>query len=201
MLVAAPARDYSLTVMMAVSRWTSAGAREVRRAFEQLEARAAGEMAVEGYEPASLTFHRTADMRYRGQSHELQVALPDGNARALPALFHAAHEGRYGYSRPEAMVEIVNVRVQAVAAVVTPALPEQPVRMTRATPRRTKSVWFDGGLLTTACYPRSALPAGSHFRGPAVIFQYDTTTVVPPQWQGAVDRYGNLLLTLAERDV
>ena len=56
-------------------------------------------------------------------------------------------------------------------------------------------VWFGEQPVPTALYERSRLRPGHHFTGPAVVFQYDTTTVIPPGWQALVDQYGNLLLT------
>jgi N-methylhydantoinase A len=58
-----------------------------------------------------------------------------------------------------------------------------------------KEVWFNQQPVLTRLYDRAKLRPGHQFPGPAVIFQYDTTIVVPPAWGTAVDGYGNLLLT------
>ena len=204
MLVAAPARDYSQTVMMTVPAqvpgdgapvWAPALATMLEDNFRRLEEQAVTEMAAEGFVPADLTFRRTADMRYRGQSHELPVALSPDDPVSPPALFHVAHEGRYGYRQPAAAVEIVNVRVQAVAPATVPELPSQAAVETAVEPWGEKTVWFGEQPVPTALYERSCLRAGHYFAGPAVVFQYDTTTVIPPGWQALVDRFGNLLLT------
>jgi N-methylhydantoinase A len=47
-------------------------------------------------------------------------------------------------------------------------------------------------------YERAALHAGAVFTGPAIITQYDTTTVVPPEWYGRIDSVGNLIIELTE---
>jgi N-methylhydantoinase A len=61
-----------------------------------------------------------------------------------------------------------------------------------------KSVWFKGTSHTTPFYSRDQLPRGLRFRGPAVVGEYSSTTVVPPDYECVVDEYLNLVL--ARRD-
>ncbi|MBX3056304.1 MAG: hydantoinase/oxoprolinase family protein [Anaerolineae bacterium] len=218
MLVAAPTKDYSKTVMEEIGRleigdWLG-------EVFADLEERAANEMAAEGHE--TVTLHYALDMRYKGQSHELTIPFDrhplsvnrntitddglrltdDGspitdNRLPITALFHAAHQTRYGYHQPDAAVEIVTIRLTAVAPVTPPPLPQYPPAEPDATAALVgeKEVWFNQQPVLTRLYNRARLRPGHQFPGPAIIFQYDTTTVVPPEWGTAVDVYGNLLLT------
>ena len=43
-------------------------------------------------------------------------------------------------------------------------------------------------------YDRDRLTVGAAFAGPAIVEQFDATTVVPPGWHASVDRFGNLIL-------
>jgi N-methylhydantoinase A/oxoprolinase/acetone carboxylase beta subunit len=52
------------------------------------------------------------------------------------------------------------------------------------------------GPRETVLYDRDRLEGGNRFEGPAVVFQYDTTTVIPPGWMAAVDGWGNLIVTI-----
>jgi N-methylhydantoinase A/oxoprolinase/acetone carboxylase beta subunit len=54
---------------------------------------------------------------------------------------------------------------------------------------------FNQQPMSTKLYDRAKLQSGHRFTGPAVVFQYDTTTVIPPEWETAVDPFGNLILT------
>jgi N-methylhydantoinase A len=56
-------------------------------------------------------------------------------------------------------------------------------------------VWFEGKPAVAAIYDRGDLLPGSRFRGPAIVAQMDSTTAVPPGWQGEVDAMGSLILT------
>jgi len=197
MLVAAPTKDYSQTVMKRVEEgqiddWLPAQ-------FVGLEERAQGEMAAEGHE--TVTYQYALDMRYKGQSHELTIPIDrlplTDNRLQITDRFHAAHHTRYGYQQPDAPVEIVTIRLTAMAPVTPPPLPQYPLAESDAAQALVgeKEVWFQQQPVVTRLYERVKLQPGNQFTGPAVVFQYDTTIVVPPEWNTAVDSTGNLLLT------
>ncbi|MCB8944832.1 MAG: hydantoinase/oxoprolinase family protein [Ardenticatenaceae bacterium] len=199
MLVAAPTKDYSRTVMAKTGDWGLETGDWLAEQFAPLAERALAEMAAEGHEPDTIELHHSLDMRYVGQSHELTIPLPPLSSplSPLPSLLHAAHEARYGYQQPHAEVEIVNVRLTVVAPITPPQLPHYPPTATQADTALIgeKSVWFNQQPMTTKLYDRAKLQSGHRFTGPAIVFQYDTTTVIPPEWETAVDPFGNLILT------
>ena len=220
MLAAPPARNYSRTVMRPVDE--SLGADWAAGAFAPLLAQAGREMAAEGYDPDALALHYGLDMRYVGQAHELTVGGEQWSAAAsgddeprttdeadsllagarrpwsvvLQDAFHAAHEARYGYARREAAVEIVTLRLTVEAPHEPPRLPRELSGTAEAGAARlgSKSVWFAGGPRDTALYDRERLRAGMAFNGPAVVYQYDATTLVPPGWRVQVDEGLNLVV-------
>jgi N-methylhydantoinase A len=135
--------------------------------------------------------HR-ADVRYRGQSHELTVAGTD--PAELAAAFHAAHERRYGYRDEAAVVEIVAVRLIATTPGDRPAIREgPPPRPADSAPER-RPVLLDGGGCAAVVLDRAALGAGSRVRGPAVVEFAEATCLVRPGWHGVVDDAGTLVL-------
>lgn len=193
-LAAAPARDFSRTVLRPLRQMT---ATDIALQFAPMEALAHHEMAAEGHEPAALTLHRAMDVRYAGQSHELTVDVPSGaDGTVMIATFHDAHVQRYGYAQPQAPVELVTLRLSAMATSRPPALRAYARGPAAADAARVggKTVWFRDGPMTTLLYDRARLRAGHQFDGPAVVNQYDTTTLVPPGWVAWVDERGNLIL-------
>lgn len=192
MLAAAPTKDYSQTVLKEITEWGLEIGDWLQTQFLPLEARAVAEMAAEGHDPATLILQHSLDMRYAGQSHELRVSLAPRSSPLTP-LFHTAHQKRYGYHQPTAKIEIVTVRITAVSPITSPALLTQPASTTPVVALGQKIVWFNQQPTLTALYDRAALQPGHQFSGPAIIFQYDTTTVVPPGWETAVDGQGNLI--------
>lgn len=203
MLVAAPTKDYSQTVMMVIGRQQvgeGTQGQRLRAQFGPLQVQALAEMADEGHDVTAIEIHHSLDVRYMGQSHELTISCaPDDAPAAIVDRFHATHQRRYGYRQPQADVEIVTVRLTVVAPVSPPELQPQPLNETDASAALLgeKPVWFDRQPYATRLYDRERLQPGDRFEGPAVVFQYDTTTVVPPQWNATVDAYGNLILARA----
>lgn len=144
------------------------------------------------------------DMRYVGQNFELPVGL-DTAAGPLPApdelraRFHAAHAAKYGHSDEAAAIEVVNVRLLARAA-GSPASHQADDRAAAVVDDQAAdvSVWFDpSGPVTTRTVRRSALAAGQEVAGPAIITQFDSTTVVPPNCVARVDGVLNLIIEVA----
>ncbi|MEZ4594680.1 MAG: hydantoinase/oxoprolinase family protein, partial [Chloroflexota bacterium] len=200
MLVAAPTKDYSQTVMRTVQHWSAADEAWLAQEAAPIAARAVAEMAAEGHEEAELTLSYRLDMRYKGQSHELTVPWVAGD-HAVSELFQAAHERRYGYRLPAGeWLEVVTLRVTAVAPVDPPIIQQEPLGAPDASGAIVgkKLVWFGERPYQTTLYDRAKLKAGHQFSGPAIVFQYDTTIVIPPGWETAVDQFHNLVLQLRE---
>ena len=149
------------------------------------------------------------DIRYRGQSYELSVPLAlTSDSRSLTTeavrqaieAFHAAHAARYGYAMRAETVEIVTVRVRGTGAGAELRLPQEPPGPPDPSAARvgTKPVWFRSASADeSACYDRVRLRPGHRFDGPAIVFQFDTTTVVAPGWEASVDERHNLWLAHA----
>ena len=172
-----------------------------------LEERVKTVLAAEGVSAPLLT--ASLDLRYRGQSYELSVPLtmespepPAASASVRQAVeeFHAAHAARYGYAMPAETVEIVTVRLRGIGPGAELSLPREPLGPHEPLAARvgTKQVWFStAGAEESRCYDRRLLRPGHRFSGPAVVFQFDTTTVVAPGWSASVDDRHNLWLTRA----
>ncbi|MCE2469641.1 MAG: hydantoinase/oxoprolinase family protein [Dehalococcoidia bacterium] len=192
-------RDYSRTVMARQADDAS----KVEDAFAALEALGKSELAAEGIDPASVRVEQRMDARYVGQSYELALERPEvehanGLLAAVAEAFHAAHGRRFGYSNPNAPVEVVNARVRAVVAAEPLAFERRPRVEGAPQPRRTARAWFDGGWRETPVYAREDLAPGHAFEGPALVAQMDSTTVAPPGWAAEVDELENIILTRKE---
>jgi N-methylhydantoinase A len=169
----------------------------------ELEAAATDWMQRQQGDGAAPTLHVSADMRYQGQSYEIETVLDgdwvrSGDAAAIRAAFHREHARIYGHAQPDAAVLMINLRLVISSATPKPALAPLAVAEGPAEPRFAVSAWFQGRTWVTRVYQRGDLLAGHAFQGPAIIAQDDTTTVVPPDFDVAVDRLGNLVITKAE---
>jgi N-methylhydantoinase A len=168
--------------------------------YQPLAERVQRVLQAEGIATPELT--AALDLRYRGQSYELTVplALPPSPSALDEAIaeFHRLHEARYGYAMREEAVQVVTLRVRGRGPGARLTLPQESPGSADATVARVaeKAVWFTADAPTiTPCYDRERLRAGHHFAGPALVFQFDATTLVNPGWEVSVDRYGNLWLS------
>jgi N-methylhydantoinase A len=177
---------------------------ELARSFLELEARGRRALDREGIPPADQAFDRSLEMRYLGQSYQLVVPLPAGpiDAQALgaaAAAFHGIHEQVYGYAEASEPMELVNHRVVAIGRIPKPEAMRawrEPTRTATQRPRPRRPVCFDeGGEIDTAVVWRSSLRPGEEVRGPAVIEEHDSTTLVHPGWTAAVTPTFDLLIT------
>ena len=165
------------------------------------EARAVVAAAAPG---AATAETRTADMRYRGQGHELAVALPGGvrgpgAGAAFAAAFEAAYEAAYARAIPGLAVEAVNwtLRLEAEGPPAPPRPPDPAPH--RAEPAGAREMFDPGGgaLEPAPVFRRAALAPGAALDGPAAIVEDQTTTVVPRSWRARIDALGAIV---ADRD-
>ena len=142
-----------------------------------------------------VTVRRSADLRYRGQSFELEVdADSPVSVEALRGAFEAAHQRVYGYTADEP-VEVVNLRA---ATVLPRSVPETEVGGEPREQVGAHTAVFDGEEYETPVYRRPTT-AGTTVDGPAVLEQDESTIVVPPGWEGVVRENGSLALTEVDR--
>ena len=194
MLFADVVKDYSQTVLWTFQNATEGNGEKLNPGFATLLARAESEMQMEGFAKHQLKIECSLDMRYEGQSYELNIPYLETD---FIAKFHAAHEQRFSYARPEAVVEVVNLRLTAIGETEKPAIRHEPPTNAKVSPDArgaTKPVVFEGKSCSTDFYRREALRPGNEIEGPAIITEFSATTVVPPDFRATVDAYRNLIL-------
>lgn len=170
------------------------------------ELRDKGERALEleGVPPGRRRILLAADLRYVGQTFTLELpfeSLPvtEDRLAALGQAFHDRHQAAYGFKVEEEPVEIVNLRAKAIGVLDGYRPREQgPASSGPPQAKGHRSVWFEGGAepVRARVYDRSALGVGATLRGPAIIEQGDSTTIIPPDMACRVDAFANLVLTL-----
>ena len=148
-----------------------------------------------------LAIRRVVDMRYIGQGHELQLALPETalqreDAQRLRAQFETLYRSVYGVTMPDQDVEFVTWSVTVSAASDAP-LPAKPVQKRAAPPPHARRSVYEpalGRMSEFAVHRRADLEPGSELAGPALIEEGQTTTVVPASFTLHVDGAGYLVM-------
>jgi N-methylhydantoinase A len=186
LLLADARKDYSRTLLVDADR----SARELKSTLAGLHRAGQEELQAEGFKKREIQSMDFVDLRYRGQSYELTLKLePNFTER-----FHQAHERRYGYANRGRPIELVNVRSTFIGRTKKPEFKKTPKQRGRPVPVERQAVWIDHKRMRTSIYDRSTLGHGHVIKGPAIIGEYSSTTLVPPDFRCVVDGYLNLVL-------
>jgi N-methylhydantoinase A len=198
-LVADYRSEFARTLIRLVSE---ASPEEVLAVLDELEGRARAWMADEDIAPDRQSVAFVADMRYHGQGYEIPVPLDPGEVRGgglgeLEERFNGLHDQLYGFRMPNTASEIVNLRAVATGDLPKPELPEAEVEGEDGGGAIVEQgeILFEGERRPTPIYDRGRLAPGNRFAGPAIVTEFDSTTVVLPGYVAAVDRFSNILIT------
>jgi N-methylhydantoinase A len=178
-------REFSMTVREASPEY-----RNLILRAAPMKKRAIGELEREGVSASAITHEYFADMRYCGQSYELEVAL---TPRFLED-FHRAHQRTFGHSSPASPVEVVNLRMRSFAAPQSIALEKVSRRAKSPAPIAYSQTLVDDKLRRVPVYSRDSFGADAKLRGPAIIVELSSTAYVAPEFELRVDDFGNLQL-------
>lgn len=173
----------------------------IRDAYLKLEADARRWLEAEAPTLQAFELLAHADMRYVGQSFELDVPLQtgwleNGDLGSIAGAFHDVHRRVYAHADSSVKVEIVDLRLMIAGTMPKPVFPELAVADAPGpAPARGSRVLLGRlGAEAVAVWRRSGLRAGHTISGPGLVDQDDTTVHLPAGWTGRVSRSGNLLL-------
>jgi N-methylhydantoinase A len=186
LLLADVRKDYSRTLLIPAEK----SGEKFKTVLGELHASGMSDLQAEGFERKQIVKVDSVDLRYRGQSYELTVPLQADFIEA----FHKTHEQRYGYANRGRDVELVNVRTAFFGRTDKPKLRKAQKQRGRPVKIATQQVWINGRKEPAAIYDRAQLGFGHTIKGPAIIGEYSSTTLVPPGFRCIVDAYLNLVL-------
>lgn len=177
---------------------------KLREGLAQMQAEADHWLRDEqGYDgPAAMQL--SADMRYHGQSHEIEIPLErewiaSGDAAAIAEVFHRDHKRLYGFGDDTSVMQVINLRLIISGLSERPNLAAAQSQTGPAIPERLIEVWLDDQMQKVPLFDRTALLHGQSFEGPAILHQEDTTICVPSGFEASVDAMLNLQLVEAAR--
>lgn len=191
-------------VTSVVTKTNSADLDALNQAYQAMRDQGDEYLDREGIPGTGRYYEKSVDMRYKGQFHEVELALPKGPLGPemrdhMVNEFHKKHEDLYGY-RDEIETEIINVRRSCYGKVVPPER-KAPVWSSPDAAKYlkgTRQVYFEEefGFVDTQIYDGDRMQPGNIVEGPAIVEQRTTTVVVPPQGRLEVSGYGDYVLTL-----
>ncbi|OPY74859.1 MAG: Acetophenone carboxylase gamma subunit [Syntrophorhabdus sp. PtaU1.Bin050] len=174
---------------------------DINHLYEDMIGEALKEFEVLNVGRRDLTLIKSADVRYAGQYHEVEVKLPAGDVTAqdieqIAQEFHKTHQEIYTFSMPWVPVELRNLRLIAKSKgqKIQMATIESGTADASAALKPKRLCCFNGSYKETNIYDAEKLKAGNVIPGTAIIEHPLTTTVVPEGWQCTVDQYGNFIV-------
>jgi N-methylhydantoinase A len=181
---------------------------DVEAMLAQLSTQALDELRRDGFADDRIRIERALDLRYAGQGYEIAVPCPGPadlqgidlqsiDLAELRLAFDRQHQAMFGHMASEEAVEIVSYRVRGIGLVPPVEMPRfEPAGTTLGDARReTRRVRFDGAELDCPVFQRERLDVGLSFAGPAILDQFDCTTVICPGQTARVDEWKNLVVT------
>jgi N-methylhydantoinase A len=201
LLIADPRFDLARTLVVALddAPWD-----RVNRLFDEMEAEGTRQLRETGLE-GEWRLRRSVEVRYAGQGHELEVAVPDGRLgppalRAIQEAHAEVYAAHYGYAEPVgAPLEATSWKLELTCVLPRPSATRPPARAATGSERKgTRPAYIPeaGGLVDCPVYDRYRLAAGARVDGPAIVEERETTVVLLPGDVGQVDAHGNLLVDL-----
>jgi N-methylhydantoinase A len=187
-------QDFTRTTVL---RATDETMSSVYRRYDELERDALLFFKHEGFDAANVVTARAADMRYAGQEHTVRVPVPDGHPTLadVTARFHERHESAFMF-RLDGPVEFVNLHVTGFVRVPNPDLTAFAPTAARgtATKGRRKVDFDQDGIHDAALFERGRLALDEEVKGPAIVEEEASTTVIYPGQSARLDRIGNLVI-------
>ena len=179
---------------------------EINSIFAELRRLAAADVAEEGLDRAALRLKQQIDLRYLHQGYHLTVDAPDGaieddHKASIKSAFDDLHRQTYGASAPEEDAEVVTLRLLAEIAVPHLTLPRLAAGKGAGAciDRRAIYDFATSAFVDADVYDRARMRSGDCSKGPAIVEQYDSTTVVLAGQIMTVDDFGNLVITEARQ--
>ena len=192
MLTADLRRDYVQTYVATFDRLEM---RDLEERFLKMEAQARQTMNDEGISVENLTLIRELDVRYIGQGHALTLAAPsdlsESDSLEIQDQFDGMHLKRYLHNTPSQAKEVVTLRLASIGQMKKASLSH--VKSGSAEPvadalRLSRNVYLDGAFKMCKIYDRSRLLAKNVIRGPALIEEKVSTTLLLEGYKAEVDQ-------------
>lgn len=177
---------------------------DLLQVFRTLEHQGVRQLREENVEDKDMLIEWSADLRYEGQSWELNTPIKrisDLNTYQLKDIlsdFHDLHYKVYSYCEPEATVEFINLRVKVIGrnpGLTLPKEKEVATPLPKAMKEKRPVYFNEKAFVETPIYERDRLGCGTHIPGPCLIEEAISTTLIPEGWFGVIDEFRNIVIT------
>ena len=183
---------------------------ELLASFRVLEDNGVNQLRHEGVKDEDIVLEWSGDLRYEGQSWELNIPIPrtptlgHHEIQNILSDFHKLHMEAYSYCNPEQLVEFINLRVRAIGKnppVVLRRQAADPTPLSQALKEK-RAIYFEGsGFIEVPIYDREKLGPGTRLIGPCLIEETISTVLVPQGCSSVVDEYSNFIILVGGSEI
>ena len=183
-----------------VRKFSETNAKEIAGILKSLVADAAKSIEGEGVSRADMTFTYQVDLRYHGQGLRLSINVPmkEFEQRGLKAVsdqFDEEHKRLFTFALPlEHELVTLRAAVQGKGIKISRQILGTGGPDPKAAAVGKQAAFMEGKSVSAVVYDRAKLKAGNKIKGPAIVMEMDSTTVILPKHHGRVDKYGNILI-------
>ena len=197
----APTRMRTETARSLAKRKSQTSSEQVQALLAEMDKQVREELASEGVAASEIETSFEVDLRYSGQAFEVPMTvdaetLRTGGLDALTQRFDDEHRRLFTFNM-DAEHELVNLRAVALGRRL--ALPAQELEKGDGNPAaarlRDHELWMDNAAQAAVIYDRAKLRAGDVVKGPAIVVEMDSTTLIETRHLGTVDPFGNIMIT------
>ncbi len=179
----------------------SADLAEVNALYTKLEEEGVRLLAADGVPRDQIEIRRTAQMRYVGQTYEVETPMPAtaltaAEIPAIEALFHQCHEREYGVSSDDFAPALVSLGVTVTGKMPSPPAVEVGVQGGEPV-KGERQIWFNKAWHASKVYNGHALAPEASVAGPCIVEYEHACAVLPPNAVATVDRFGNLVIDIS----
>jgi N-methylhydantoinase A len=141
---------------------------------------------------------RQAELRYKGQMHSVRIPIADScDVANVREVFNQVYKSRYGHVDTISQVEFVSLRVTLRAEEIRPTLAARGLVLEQPAPATVREVYLAGhGDIPMPVLNRNHLPVGFQSRGPALIQEYGTTTLIGPSDSFEIGKFGEIKIVI-----
>jgi N-methylhydantoinase A len=198
MLMSDLRHDYSQTLL---STTNEVDFDQLNNEYEKIIKNAEETLKSEGMSKKDVVVSKSLDMRYVGQEHTVEVQVPfddlnEDNIQEVIQSFHDNHERLYTYTLPDNGTEIVNIKVKVLGKIEKPKISEEKIGDGEKH-LGTRSVYFeDGGWQEVDIYAKDYLSPEDKVKGPAIVEEKTSSTVLNAGDVLTKDKYGNMIIEI-----
>ena len=169
--------------------------------FNKMKKRAFRDLKSEGFKESEIELMYSVDMRYEGQSSELNIPIDfrvekEEDIVKIVFKFHNYHKEYYGYQMEAENVIFVNFRLSGIGKI--PKYSPKPMELGGIDPKEAlkgyREIYLEENWIKSPIYERKKLMPGNIIKGPAIIEEYGSTTLILPGMEAEIDQFSNIIL-------